>query len=282
MSNIDKEQLAIIIKKAQKKFGKHALYTLGSEDVEIPRWSSGLPELDEIIGGGIPKGRIIEISGNESAGKTTLAYHLCAQVRMSNFFDAENTFDKNRAKLFGNKKGRLIVSRLDWAEQYFEMMFNMVDAGIPLIVIDSIPALVQRSQFEETNMEKSGRVGGISGYLSQKVFTLQNHMSKSGTTAIFINQVRDKMGSVIMFGDKTDTPGGHAFKHCCSLRIKVGRRGWIEGKRGKKIGQLIKLKIIKSKVSAPQGECEIPFLFDRGFVAHEELKEIRKQLKVEE
>ena len=283
MSAVNKREIVLLMKQIEKKEGKGSIYTIGGDDkLYIPRWSTGIDEFDNIVGGGIPKGRVLELSGAEGAGKTTLAYYLLAQHGLSMFIDAEGTFDGGRAKVFGNKKGRLFIRRPECGEEVIDLLLKFGKAGMPIIVVDSIPSMVPRELDEGADPNKYGRIGAVSGLLSRWLPSVHKRIEKSGTTIVLLNQLRDKFGGVIAFGDNTDTPGGRCLKHTCSLRIKVGRRGWIEGKRGKRIGQLIKLRVIKSKVSSPQGECEIPFLFDRGFVTHAELKDIRKELKLSE
>lgn len=287
----DKQRLEImnLCREIEKKSGEGSIYSLGSPKAKlnIPRTSTMIEDLDNIIGGGIPQGRIIEIFGPESSGKTSLAFHLSSLYEMCLYVPAEGTFDADRAKVFGNQPKQLLVYNNQYGEDALEKSMDFAKAGIPLIIIDSVPFLMPRYDFEtvEENVEKDLRIGGVARLLTKVLPPLTKICERTGTTVIFINQVRDKMDAM-MFGEKTQTPGGHALKHACSLRIQVARRQWIEipnknpsnTAANEKIGLIMKAKVIKSKICNPYGEAELPMLFDRGFVSHEDLIEIRKEI----
>lgn len=287
MAQVDKKKLLEVMKTIEKQYGVGSIYTLGSNKakLEIPRWSTGIEELDAITGGGMPEGRLIEIFGPESAGKTSLAYHLMAQHEVALDVPIEGTFDAQRAKVFGNRKGQLVVRRADTGEQTLEIVREFARCGIGLAVVDSVPSMITEKEFEEEDMEKAGQPGRIAALLSSKLPKIVNICEKSGTTLIFINQLRDQMNAML-FGPQTHTPGGRALKHYCSLRIQVARKEWIkipnkDPKNSAKdiiVGLIMKLKVMKSKVCNPLGECEIPMFFDRGFVSHDEVKPIRQEL----
>ena len=232
---MDKDKLMQIMSIAsdiEKKQGKGSIYTLGSKSANagIKRWSTYIEDLDNILGGGMPQGRIIEIFGPESSGKTSLAYHLCSLHEVALFIPAEGTFDIDRAKLFGNKPKQLIVYReCKTAEDIMDKTFKFAKAGIPFIVIDSVPAMVPKSLYEQTekDIEKQPQRGQLAALFSRTLKNLNDIIERSGTSVLFINQVRDKMDA-LMFGEKTQTPGGRALKHFSSVRIQVGRRSWIE------------------------------------------------------
>lgn len=284
---VDRQKLVAALKSLEKEYGEGSIYTLDSKkaQMQIPRWSTGLEALDEITGGGIPYGRIIEIFGPESAGKTTLAYHLMAQHEVAVDIPIEGTFDAKRAKVFGNKKGQLLVRRADYGEQAIETILAMANANVPCVVVDSVPHMIPRKQFEEPDVEKEGQRGRIAALFSAQLPKVVNICEKTHTTVIFINQLRDEMGAM-MFGPKTHTPGGWALKHACSLRIEVRRLEWIKipNKNPKNsspteiIGIAMKVIIKKSKVCNPLGECILSVIFDRGFVANEDVKEIRREI----
>ena len=276
-------------KDIETKSGKGKIYSLGSKNsnLDIPRWSTYIEDLDYITGGGLPKGRIIEISGPESSGKTSLALHLTSLHPLALYIPAEGTFDSDRAKVFGNRKKQLLVYNCDYGEDALEKTLAFTKQGIPIIVIDSIPFLCPKEEYDavEKDMEKNLRIGGIARLLTKTIPTISKAAEKSGTTIIFINQVRDKMDAM-MFGEKTQTPGGHAFKHACSIRMQVARRDWIQipnkdprsSSDQEKVGIITRVKINKSKVCPPFKEAELPMYFDRGYVSHDDMKTIRKEL----
>lgn len=276
-----------------RREGEGSIYTLDSAGavLSIPRWSTGLPELDAIIGGGMPRGRVIEIYGAEGSGKTSLLYHLCARHAQALDIPIEGTFDAARAKVFGCKKGQLFVYRAKFGEDALNKTIKFAKAGIPLVGIDSIPSMLPRDDFEkiiknaENDKNDEVRVAGIAGMLNTKLPVVEQVIEVSGTTLIFINQIRDKMQAVL-FGEKTQTPGGHKIRHSCSLRLMVARRAWIEVPNknpanvaeNEKVGMIMKCKVVKSKVCNPLGECELPFFFDRGFVSFDDIATIRKDI----
>lgn len=293
MSNLNKEQIIKLCNNINKSEGEGAIYSIGSKNanLKIKRWSTGIEDLDEIIGGGMPEGRTIEIFGPESSGKTTLLYHLASMHNMALDIPIEGTFDAERAKVFGNRPKQLLIYRAKYGEDALNKTIQFGKAGIPLIGIDSVPSLVPKEDAEKVlkSADKDSieeqRIGGTARLLNKYLPTIEEIIEITGTTVIFINQVRDKMNAM-MFGEKTDTPGGRKLKHSCSIRIQVARRAWIEipNKNPKnsaiteKVGFIMKCKVMKSKVSNPMGECEIPCFFDRGFVSHDDIKDIRKEI----
>lgn len=282
-----RENVILAMKAINEEFGDGTIYTLGSKkaNLEIPRWSTGIEDLDNVIGGGIPAGRIIEIFGPESAGKTTLAYHLMSRCEMAMDIPIEGTFDAKRSEVFGNKKGQLFVSRANCGEEALKEGYIFTKAGGDIVVVDSVPSMITKKEFEEEDFEKEGQRGRIAAMLSSKLPKISAKAEEMGTTWIFINQLRDEMGAM-MFGPTTHTPGGRALKHYCSLRIQVNRIEWIKipnkydssnSAKDKNIGIIIKCKVVKSKVCNPYGECELAVIFDRGFVSFDEVDSIRKE-----
>lgn len=283
-----KENLITAMRLINEEFGEGTVYTLGSKkaNLNIPRFSTGIQDLDNILGGGIPKGRIIEIFGPESAGKTTLAYHLMAQCESALDIPIEGTFDSERAKVFGNKKGQLFVSRANVGEEALKEGYLFTKAGGDIVVIDSVPSMITKKEFEEEDFEKEAQRGRIAALLSSKLPKINSKAEEMGTTWIFINQLRDEMGAM-MFGPQTHTPGGRALKHYCSLRLQINRVDWIKipnkydtsnSAKDITIGIIIKVKVVKSKVCNPLGECELPIFFDRGFVSYDDMLAIRKEI----
>lgn len=286
------ENVILAMKAINAEFGEGTIYTLGSKqaNLKIPRISTGIEQLDAIIGGGLPQGRLIEIFGPESAGKTTLAYHLMAQVESALDIPIEGTFDAERAAVFGNKKGQLFVSRANCGEEALKEGWTFTKACGDIVVIDSVPSMITRKEFEENDFEKEAQRGRIAAMLSKNLPKIVTKAEETGTTWIFINQLRDEMGAM-MFGPQTHTPGGRALKHYCSLRIQVNRVDWIKisnrydttnSAKEKNVGLILKCKVVKSKVCNPLGECEIPLFFDRGFVSFDDIDTIRKELMKKE
>lgn len=206
-----------------------------------------------------------------------------------------NTFDAERARVFGNRPKQMLIYRADYGEDAFNKAIKYAQLGIPLIVIDSVPSMQPKEDVEKMlsavnkDAEAEFRIGGIARLMTKYLPALENVIEQTGTTVVFINQIRDKMGMVMPFGDTTTTPGGHKLKHACSIRIQVSRKQWIDipnknpfnTAAKERIGIIMKCKIVKSKVSNPGGECEIPMLFDRGFVPFSQLDDARKEIMKE-
>lgn len=293
MPKTDKEAIVRLCNQINKKEGEGSIYTIDSKfaNLKIPRWSTGIEDLDAIIGGGMPEGRVIEVYGPEASGKTTLLYHLCGLQPLALDIPVEGTFDAARAKVFGNKPKQLLVYRAKFGEDALNKTIQFARTGIPLIGIDSVPSLVPKDDAEkvlksaERDTIEEQRIGGTARLLNKYLPMIEEIIETTGTTLMFINQVRDKMNAM-MFGEKTDTPGGRKLKHSCSIRIQVARRQWIEipnkdprnTARNEKVGLVMKFRVTKSKVCNPMGECEVPLFFDRGFVSFDDVTPIRKEL----
>ena len=293
MARTSKEEIVRLCNEINKREGEGTIYTLGSEhaNLAIRRWSTGIEDLDAIIGGGMPEGRVVEIFGPESSGKTTLLYQLLGRHPMCLDIPVEGTFDADRASVFGNRPKQLLVYRAKWGEDAMNKALKFSRAGIPLIGIDSVPSLVPKEDAEKVfksadrDSIEEQRIGGTARLLNKYLPVIEEVIEDTGTTLVFINQVRDKMNAM-MFGEKTDTPGGRKLKHSCSLRIQVARRAWIEipnknprnSAANEKVGLVLKCKVVKSKVCNPMGECEVPLFFDRGFVSFDDVKDVRKEL----
>lgn len=296
MAKTNKAAIISLCNDINKKEGKGSIYSIGSEyaNLKINRWSTGIEDLDAIIGGGMPEGRVVEIFGPESSGKTTLLYHLCGLHNLCLDIPIEGTFDAGRAKVFGNRPKQMLIYRAKYGEDAFNKTIKFAKAGIPLIGIDSVPSMIPKDDAEkvlksaERDSIEEQRIGGTARLMNKYLPTIEEVIEVTGTTLIFINQVRDKMNAM-MFGEKTDTPGGHKLKHACSLRIQVARKGWIEipnknpcnSASSEKIGLIMKCKVVKSKICNPMGECEIPLIFERGFVSFEDVPKIRKEIMVQ-
>lgn len=296
MKKVDLKSLMLLCEEINKKEGKGTVYSLGSKDqaLKIPRWSTGIEDLDAIIGGGMPCGRTIEIFGPESSGKTSLLYHLCGVHDYALDIPIEGTFDLERAKIFGNREQQLLVYRARYGEDAFNKAIQFAKENIPIIGIDSVPSLIPKDEVDK--LEKSvakddtsnQKVAAVASLITKYLPLLESVIEVTGTTVVFVNQVRDKMDAML-FGEKTDTPGGHKLRHSASLRIQVARKAWIEipnknpmnSAEKEKVGLIMKCRVVKSKVCNPMGECEIPLFFSKGFVSFSEVDSIRKELMEE-
>ena len=272
----------------EKKSGKGSIFLTGKNvGLSIPRWSTAIEDLDSLVGGGFPKGRIVEIYGAESSGKTSLIYWLMSLHKLGVYIPIEGTYDEERAISLGVKPKQMIVYRAEYGEEALNAVVKFAKAGVPIIAIDSVPACQPKEDADkfEKGAENEARIGGVARLFSKMLPTIQRICEQSGTTLILVNQVRDKMNAML-FGEKEDTPGGRAIKFHSSIRIKVARRAWIEipnknpavSSNNEKVGLIMKAKVTKSKVSNPFGEAELPFFFDRGFVSFDDVKPIRNEI----
>lgn len=263
---LDTRKLLATIERLEKQYGKGIVYRLGAKKRNrIERLSTGVPQLDAIIGGGLPKGRITEIYGRESAGKTSLLYALMGRQKVRAFIDMEGTLEEDQAAVFGNVVGsNFFVSRPYWGEQAWDVLLGLAEAGIPLIGIDSVPAMIPRAVFERKDASVQDRLGAVAKLMSDLLPRLAAICDKTGSTVVFVNQERDNIGASL-WQEQTRTPGGRALKHMCSLRLQLAHRGFIT-KKAKKVGMITKVRVKKSKVSEPQGECEIEHVWGKGFV----------------
>ena len=281
MDEQKKQALKVALGQIEKQFGKGSVMFLGEEEsrTDIEAVSTGSLSLDMALGiGGLPRGRVVEIYGPESSGKTTLALHVIAEMQKlggtAAFIDAEHALDPTYAKRLGVDTDDLLISQPDTGEQALEITDMLVrSGGIDIVVIDSVAALTPKAEIE--GEMGSSHMGLQARLMSQALRKLTSNIKKTNTMVIFINQLRMKIG--VMFGNPETTTGGNALKFYASVRLDIRRIGAI--KKGDEIlGNETRVKVLKNKVAPPFKKAEFQILYNQGISRESEVIDLGVEL----
>lgn len=279
-----KKALELAISHIEKHFGEGSIMTLGKHQAanEISVIPTGCIALDIALGcGGVPRGRIVEIFGPESSGKSTLATHIVANAQksggMAAYIDAEHALDPSYAARIGVNLNELMISQPSSGEEALNIAEMLARSNaLDVIVIDSVAALVPKNELEgeigDSHMGLQARM------MSQALRKLTSTLSKSNTCAIFINQIREKIG--VMFGNPETTTGGRALKFYASVRLDIRRIGGIKGADNAEIGNRVKVKVVKNKMAAPFQSAEFDIIFNEGISRFGSLVDLGAQLSI--
>lgn len=278
-----KRNLKMALGQIEKEFGKGSIMRLGEQSrASVPVISSGAIALDIAIGvGGFPKGRVVEIFGPESSGKTTVCLHVVANSQKAGgtcaFIDTEHALDPRYARIIGVDTDNLLISQPDCGEDALNIAETLVRSNaIDVLVVDSVAALVPRAEIE--GQMGDNHVGLQARLMSQALRKLTAIISKSNTCVIFTNQIREKIG--VMFGSPETTTGGRALKFYASLRLDIRRIATIKMPDGRAMGNRVRVKVVKNKLAPPFTECEFDIMYDEGISRSGSLLDVALDMKI--
>lgn len=288
-----KKKIAKEIDSIIQKRGKGSVFQVGTDEtrLNVPRLSTGIEVLDYVMGGGIPIGRQVEIYGLPSSGKTTLGYYLASLYTQCVYFPIEGTYDEARAISFGNGENMYVFQGIQHGEDLLNQVGKLSQAGIEAFFVDSVPFIIPKHDNEKidkaqrNNTIENKKIASTAGLLTTYVPRITLQCETTGTTGFWINQVREKMDAQ-PFGEKYYTMGGKMHEHCQSVRLQTVRRAWIEctnydprnSASKEKVGIIIKVKCMKNKLAPPFREGEICYVYDHGFMSHEDAKQKAKEI----
>lgn len=283
-----------LLKAIRKEFGEQSMFILGETDkLDVRVRSSGSLMLDIALGGGYPMGRVVELRGAEKSGKTTLANLAIAEAQLREpelecgIIDLENTFNPEWARKMGVDTSKLFITQPDtYAEKVYQLVeFLIKSKRFSILVLDSVAGLVPKGEFEEDDYDKESRVGGNSKLNAKAMRKMVNSglLTESGTTLIFINQLRDKIGGFSMYGTPTDTTGGRSLKHAYTQQLDVSVGEFFAkgtGASREVLGQQSKIKVAKNKIAAPFRTATIDLYYEHGMDRVAELVQVAKAIGV--
>lgn len=264
----DENKLEEAISEIRKKYGTGAVIQETEQIKPVESWSTGSFILDKILGSGLPKGRLVEVFGEESSGKSTLCLFLASQIQKQGgtvaYLDAENAYNREYANNIGVKTKDLLVSQPETLEEAADIIrAYAASKAVDLLIVDSVAALTPRQELEGEGAEMLKETMAVQARLLGKAIRiLTGPISRSKMTVVFINQLRSKIG--VFYGKKTETPGGRALRFYASIRLNVFRGEKIEGKKGEQIGTVLKITAVKNKVAFPWKSGEISLYFGSG------------------
>ena len=282
-ANARARELQAAMMQIEKSFGKGTIMRLGERPKQqVDVISSGAMALDIAIGvGGFPRGRIVEIYGPESSGKTTVCLHVVANAQKAGgtcaFIDTEHALDPRYAKVIGVDTDNLLVSQPDCGEDALNIAETLVRSGaVDVLVVDSVAALVPKAEIEGEMGDS--HVGLQARLMSQALRKLTSIVARTNTCVIFTNQIREKIG--VMFGNPETTTGGRALKFYASLRLDIRRLAAIKSPDGRALGNRVKVKVVKNKLAPPFNECEFDIMFNEGVSRSGSLLDVALDMKI--